>query len=141
MFFVFDLDGTLADLDHRLSHIQGDEKDWDAFFAACERDEPIPEIVAVARALSRSNHIVEIWTGRSDAVRRETENWLGTTGIRYQRLLMRPATDHRPDEVLKAGYLDTCDKPPDLVFEDRARVADMWRSHGIRCAQVAPGLF
>lgn len=38
MFVVFDLDGTLADGDHRLHHITGETKDWRAFFAACGDD-------------------------------------------------------------------------------------------------------
>lgn len=33
--YVFDIDGTLADLTHRLHHIQKQPKDWDAFFDAC----------------------------------------------------------------------------------------------------------
>ena len=31
---VFDLDGTLADVRHRLHHIEGRRRDWDAFFSA-----------------------------------------------------------------------------------------------------------
>ena len=30
---------------------------------------------------------------------------------------------------------------PDLVFEDRDRVVQMWRNEGIQCCQVAPGDF
>lgn len=29
---VFDIDGVLADVRHRLPHVQGRPKDWDAFF-------------------------------------------------------------------------------------------------------------
>ena len=30
---------------------------------------------------------------------------------------------------------------PTLVFDDRDRVVAVWRKHGIRCCQVAPGDF
>jgi hypothetical protein len=36
MFVVFDLDGTLASIEHRRHHL--DRKDWKAFFAACVDD-------------------------------------------------------------------------------------------------------
>ena len=31
---VLDIDGVLADVSHRLGHVQRRPKDWDAFFAA-----------------------------------------------------------------------------------------------------------
>ena len=36
-------------------------------------------------------------------------------------------------------FAETEKDEPIMVFEDRKRVADMWRSKGIRCCQVAPG--
>lgn len=30
---IFDIDGTLANLDHRLRHILKEPKDWDAFYS------------------------------------------------------------------------------------------------------------
>ena len=36
--YIFDLDGTLADCAHRLHHIQKEQKDWKAFFAAVGAD-------------------------------------------------------------------------------------------------------
>ena len=30
---VFDIDGVLADVRHRLRHVEGPRKQWDAFFA------------------------------------------------------------------------------------------------------------
>ena len=36
---VFDIDGVLADVRHRLRHVEQRPKDWDAFFAA-EPDDP-----------------------------------------------------------------------------------------------------
>lgn len=33
---IFDLDGALCDISHRLHHIKNGNKNWDAFFAAGE---------------------------------------------------------------------------------------------------------
>lgn len=78
--YLFDIDGTLADLTHRLHHIQPPlmadghygPKDWDAFFAACKDDKPILHICDLARTLSSYAPIVLV-SGRSDRVRIETE--------------------------------------------------------------------
>ena len=37
--WVFDIDGTLADNEHRMHHLDG-KKEWDAFFAKQHLDEP-----------------------------------------------------------------------------------------------------
>lgn len=141
---IFDIDGTLADITHRLHHINGDgKKDWDAFHAACVEDEPILEIIVVAQALSDiySLHIV---SGRMDTVRAETRRWLLNQRLVFEHLWMRKAGDYRPDYEIKLeilGLIRKCGYNPILAFDDRQQVVDMWRSEGIRCCQVAKGDF
>ena len=150
MRIVFDLDGTLANTDHRLHHIQKDPKDWDAFFDACGNDLPILENRAIFRALRYMGHTLLIWSGRSEGLDREVRNmtikWLRRNGIILPdwRLRMRQYGDHRPDDELKRVWLQEArmnNAAPTLVFEDRKRVVDMWRREGITCHQVAPGDF
>lgn len=148
MFIVFDLDGTLACCKHRVHHIDKEaasEKDWDAFYDACPDDDPLHAALNVMKALIRAGHEVQIWTGRSDRVREETEEWLWQPEHlgRYMQqveLIMRPANDRRPDTELKRKWINDhgC---PDLVFEDRASVVAMWREEEVACFQVAPGEF
>lgn len=40
--YIFDLDGTLADLTHRLHFLENktDKRRWDKFHAACSKDKP-----------------------------------------------------------------------------------------------------
>lgn len=144
MFVVFDLDGTLANAEHRVHHLTGEVKDWRAFYSACDMDEPIAPIVATMTALIGAGHNCEIWTGRSMEVADETMHWLERHGLGGIVVRMRATGDHQPDTTLKGGWLETAlfaDAKPDLVFEDRASVVEMWRSYGIVCAQVAPGQF
>ena len=140
---IFDLDGTLADLTHREHLIQGEQKDWATFFLQCVHDKPIHSTILVNNALYKAGHSIDIWTGRSDMVKVETIVWLAKYGIRYNNLKMRPGLDHTPDNILKQSWL--LETPPyerpHIVFEDRQIVVDMWRSHNIQCAQVAPGAF
>lgn len=139
---IFDLDGTLADVAHRRHLVQGGRRDWPAFFLACVDDRPIEPVIAMHRLLTASGARVEIWSGRSDEVREETEAWLAAhigPGVTVTR--MRREGDTQPDDKLKESWLLEERRRPDLVFDDRDKVVAMWRRHGIRCAQVAPGNF
>jgi len=142
---VFDIDGTLANAEHRLHHLQGGRKNWGAFFAAAGEDPPHDEIVYLNHLLARDPaNVILIVTGRPDSMREQTVEWLARHDIEYRELLLRDASDRRSDVVIKAEILDDISArygKPALVFEDRARVVDMWRENGIRCLQVAPGDF
>ena len=82
---IFDLDGTLADLNHRLHFIKNGKKDWDGFFNACDKDKPIQWVINLC---NKFNDVI-ILSGRSDAVREKTEKWLSDNGVRYSELIMR----------------------------------------------------
>lgn len=142
-FYVFDLDGTLANLTHRRPYVEGEMKDWRGFFAACAHDAPIPPVIELLLRLWNTKTVrVEIWSGRSDEVRAETEAWLAANGISSSLLTrMRKAGDHKPDDVLKREFLADSDARPDIIFDDRKRVVDMWRAEGLTCFQVAEGDF
>jgi len=140
--WVFDIDGTLADCDHRLHHIKKDPKDWRAFFALVSDDAPIPHVVRLANALRMDAGLAFI-SGRSDECRDETRRWLDFH-VGSGPLYMRKAGDYRDDSIIKIELL--CDLQRDgfspiMVFEDRTRVVAAWREIGIPCAQVAPGDF
>jgi len=149
--YIFDLDGTLADGEHRLPYIQGETKRWDEYFAACENDKPIQSVIDIFKAL-RKNHACWIWTGRSNEVEEKTRRWIRShMGVEFgwlsgpESFLMRKQGDHRNDDVLKYEWLADLDPPERKriagVFEDRSRVVKMWRDAGVPCFQVAPGEF
>jgi len=134
-----DLDGTLADLNHRLHYIKptvGQKKDWDAFHKACANDTPYGDMVEIATGLPGELHIL---SGRNEVVREETEAWLRKHGIVYAGLHMRKAKDRRHDTVVKLEMVQQLGFTPDrvlCVFDDRQSVVDMWRENGFRCLQV-----
>jgi phosphoglycolate phosphatase-like HAD superfamily hydrolase len=141
MLVIFDLDGTLALTEHREHFLKREKKDWRGFYAACDKDEPCYPIIRTMLALHSTGADVRIWTGRSAEVSDKTTTWLGECGAGMIPIRMREEGDHRPDTILKEEWLNELDAKPSLVFEDRASVVAMWRSHGIRCCQVAPGDF
>lgn len=155
--YIFDLDGTLANAEHRTHYIRGATKDWRSFFAAAKDDSPLLDTIKTLHALRDGGAEIWVWTGRSDEVREETIEWLrehvgfnASRGLLCQfhapeRFLMRSAGDHRPDDELKFSWLAELEPPErnrlTAVFEDRARVVAMWRKWGVQCFQVAPGDF
>jgi len=143
--YIFDIDGTLADLTHRLHFIQQKPVDWDAFFKACPGDAPIQDVIDVAITLD-INNIIIFSTGRSEAVCEETRYWLGKHGLPWGKLYMRTEGDHREDSIVKSELLDRILRDYDNyhiagVFEDRQQVVDMYRARGLRVYQVAKGDF
>lgn len=138
MFVVFDLDGTIRDPEQRRHLLPN----FNAFEDACENDIPILPVIKILFELNEAGNRVEIWSGCSERVKDKTCHWLNKNGV-YPGLLthMRAVNDYRPDEIIKAEWLNACDPKPDMIFDDRQKVVDMWRANGIVCAQVAPGDF
>lgn len=57
---VFDIDGTLSDASHRLHHVTGGNRNWDAFFTEMAADpvvEPIRDLRATVAACQ--NRVLE----------------------------------------------------------------------------------
>jgi predicted kinase len=136
MFIVFDLDGTLADITHRLHHVRGNNKNYRQFYASVSEDKPKTQVISLLKELSRAGNRIEIWSGRSDESRSDTEDWLMTYGLDGYDLKMRPKGDHQPDVDLKRSWLMQAKRKPDAVFDDRSKVVQLWRDEGILCCQV-----
>jgi FMN phosphatase YigB (HAD superfamily) len=144
LWFVFDLDGTLADVTHRLRYAE--EKDWVSFNMYCIHDTPKEAECYLARMVHSHmpHHRIMIITGRSDDYRPQTEEWLVKHGIPYDELHMRAVGDHRPDTIVK-GELATDAGLPfrniSFVLEDRDKMVAFWRKGGLTCFQNQPGAY
>lgn len=135
---IVDMDGTLADVRHRIHHLEGKKKNWKSFFAHMHKDPPNPEILDMVLRLAHDHQIV-IVSGRPDHYQEVTEDWLRRYSVPYEEIHMRPSGDHRPDHVVKREILDrllSTGKSIDLVIDDRPTVCDMWRSCGLKVHQV-----
>lgn len=136
-YVIVDIDGTIADVRHRLHYIQSRKrKNWPGFFASMDKDTPIENMVEYVRKLA-ADHRILIVTGRPERYRAPTERWLGTHGIPYQELYMRRNGDHRPDYESKAEVLRNFHrKQIVLAIDDRPPVCDMWEKNGVRCMRI-----
>ena len=142
MIVVFDIDGTLAKIDHRLHHIKKKPKDWASFDAEISEDVINEPVVRVYKSLYHAENIVLLASGRNERSRVRTQGWLHKNGIHYDKLYMRPKLDYRCDSIVKKEILDQIIidyGKPDMVFDDRPRVVNMWRENGIFVFDVYQG--
>lgn len=142
---IFDIDGTLADIQHRRAFLEQEKPDWKAFNDKMGDDTPNMPVVALYKTLWDSGQYDVILTsGRSEKDRKITEQWLVWNEIPFGRLEMRQDKDSRPDYIIKQEILDRLrQEGKSILFavDDRQQVVDMWRKNGIACLQCDVGDF
>jgi hypothetical protein len=129
---VFDIDGVLADVRHRLHHVAARPKDWDAFFGAAPLDPPLAEGVGAVAAAHRAGHVVVYLTGRPERCRRATLDWLAAQGLPAGELYMRHDSDRRPARITKVATLRRLSRQfhIDAFVDDDAAVVQAVRAAG-----------
>jgi hypothetical protein len=129
---LIDLDGVVADVRHRLRHLQGRRKNWPAFFAAAKDDDVHPEGVAIVETLRRDHEVIYL-TGRPEHLRADTEHWLAAHGLGGHRLVMRPERDRRPAAVVKVELLRqlAAGRVVGIVVDDDPVVLDAMQRAGV----------
>ena len=143
-YVIFDIDGTLADVEHRRHHVANKPKDWTAFYEAMDDDPPNWPVVALAQALVIADHKLICVSGRPSNYYHRTYAWLTHHRIPCHGLYLREEGDHRPDHVVKReklALIRAVHGEPLFAVDDRQQVVDMWRDEGITCFQCAPGDF
>ena len=164
---IVDIDGTIANTDHRLHFMKGPKKNWPGFFGAMDKDEPNDWCLEIVRSLigaGRYNKII-FCSGRPDNYREITENWLWREcdlvnqeyldeaesddekwgHDTYEHLFMRPFNDSRKDDLIKEIILDfeilARGYKPIFAIDDRTQVVELWRRRGLVCLQCEKGDF
>ena len=163
---IFDLDGTLANIDVRRdkSLKPNGRLDWEIFAAPTsimDWDTPNDTVIKMAQLFKDDGFKIVIFSGRNDRSFFSTKDWLNIHRVPFDLLVMRPdkfksnswpiaegnpaTPDMRfmPDEILKKAMLDIFVDINDvfLVVDDRDKVVKMWRDLGLNTFQVAPGDF
>ena len=133
--YIFDIDGTLA-------HIpEGGRSPYD--YTRVHEDAVDQEVWYLLQLLAETENIV-IMSGREDACRKETEDWLAAQGINYDALHMRAAGDTRRDATVKLELFNQHVRGKfnvHGVVDDRNQVVQMWRDLGLKCFQAQEGAF
>ena len=139
---VCDIDGTVADCEHRKHYLDGEKKDWGGFFSEMSKDEPRFEVYqeAMDTAVANNGELIFV-SARPDNYRAVTEAWLKYYGMDHLHLIMRPAGTKAPDTEVKQKILDKYLKHYNIVkvFDDRPCVIRMWQENGLDVVDVGPG--
>jgi hypothetical protein len=129
---VFDIDGVLADVWHRLHFLQRRPKDWEGFFAAAGDDTVLTEGRDAALLAAQAHEVVYL-TGRPSSLEQVTRKWLADGEFPPGRLLMRRRTDRRPARQVKVEVLRrlAADHDVVMVVDDDASVVAAIHSIGL----------
>lgn len=141
---VADIDGTIANTDHRSHHVRNKPKNWKAFTAGIPHDTVHTDIVELIDLFAEQGYKIILCTGRGEESRDVTVKWFADHNIGYNQLYMRSRNDHRPDTLVKVELLNqirTEHGEPWLWLDDRDGVVAAIRAEGVRVLQVAEGTF
>lgn len=129
---VLDVDGVVADVRHRLHHLERRPPDWSGFFAAAADDPPLAQGLQLAHALVADYELAWL-TGRPDRLRAVTEAWFADQGLPRAQLHMRREGDRRPAAVVKTAMLRRLarDREVAVVVDDDPAVLAAVRAAGL----------
>ena len=126
---IVDIDGTLAHMTGR-SPYDFDRVNEDAVDIA---------VANICQFYYDDGYSVILLSGRDEACRTVTVDWLHTNCIAYSRLFMRSEMDRRQDTVVKKELFDAHIRDlydVEFVIDDRPCVCRQWLDMGLKVLQV-----
>lgn len=145
-YVICDIDGTLADIRHRLHFVkvpEGEKKDWKGFFDAMVDDTPRYDVMGILTGYLNNGYKVVFMSGRPDNYKQQTVQFIENTIPEYVTLIMRNAGDKRPDTEVKKDLLDRYFPDKSIVkavIDDRPSVIRMWQENGLEVIDVGNGV-
>lgn len=136
--YIFDVDGTLADVDPYLHLVRGSNRDYDAFHKASIDALPNMEVVEMLNNAVADNYAILIVTSRKEKYRGLTSMWLAKNNLRSHALFMRADDDNRPDYEAKKDMLDKIIEHWDVLhaIDDNPNVIRLWEDHNIPTTKI-----
>jgi len=143
-FVICDIDGTVANCEHRLHYVNGETKDWKGFFSEMMNDSPIESTISLIEEYQDKGHKIIFVSARSEDYRKETIEWLASKipSIKYLTLIMRGSHDKRPDTEVKQQIFDLYFKDKydiEVIVDDRPSVIRMWKQNNLNVIDVGKG--
>lgn len=145
-FVLCDIDGTLADIKHRLHFAKGEKKDWKSFFDNINQDIPRQDVINQVLEYEQKGHPIIFVTARPEEYRIATEKWIKKAFGEYPpniTTIMRKSGDKRADTEVKSQMFSTYFEnkyPIEVIFDDRPSVIRMWREKGLNVIDVGEGI-
>ena len=136
--YIFDVDGTLANVDPYLHLVRGSNRDYDAFHKASIDALPNIEVVEMLNDAVADKFAVLIVTSRKEKYRGLTSLWLERNNLRSHALFMRADDDNRPDYEAKKDMLDKITEHWEVfhAVDDNPNVIRLWEDNGIPTTKI-----
>ncbi len=132
---ICDIDGTIANNDHRQHFLEG-KKDWEGFFNCADKDRPIKKIIQEVISFHKKDHEIIFVSGRPELYRTLTKKWLEKFFNFKINLYMRRAGDKRNKVLVKQDIfyneLKIKNTRIEIVFENDKDLAEMWTNLGLK---------
>ena len=135
---IYDLDGTLADNNHRSPYD----------FTRISEDKPRHMVIEHLQMMQDAGYKIITCSGREKGENNEFEeatlDWLYKHDIYPNAHFQRAHADSRPDSIVKEEIFKNHIAPyynVKLAVDDREQVVDMYRAIGVECWQVNYGYF
>ena len=136
---IVDIDGTIADNNHRTHLIEGKKKDWEQFFEKMVDDKPIEENIHLIRKSFNQGLNVLIVSGRYERHECLTRLWLDKyLGIDDYLLFLRKDNDKRPSFKVKKEILKQLREKYFIkyAFDDNEKDIKMYTEEGIEAFNI-----
>lgn len=143
--WIFDVDGTLANVDSILYHIvkQHDRPEFKKNFAQFHKDSvncpPRPEVVDMVWEAIDNNKDIIVVTARREEWRAHTAYWLKQkANVPHDALFMRDNHDYRPDYDVKKDILDHIRLfwNVEHAIDDNPKIIKLWEENGIPTTKI-----
>lgn len=153
---VCDVDGTIADINHRVPILYNGEtdrtkfkdyagkKNWKDFFAQMSNDVLRQDVAdKLIKDAEEANASIVFVSARGMEWEKETVEWLDKNlPFKYTTIIMRQQGDRRDDEIVKREIYERFLKHYKIVkvFDDRPRVVRMWKELGLDVEDCGDGI-
>jgi hypothetical protein len=136
--YIFDVDGTLANVDPYLHYVRGSDRDYNAFHEASIGALPNVEVVEMLNNAVSDCHAILVVTSRKEKYRGLTSMWMALNNVRSHALFMRSDEDNRPDYEVKKDILDKINKHWTVLHavDDNPNVIRLWEENGISTTKI-----
>ena len=137
---ICDIDGTLANIDHRIPLVRCPKPDYDTFYERVGQDTVNAWCFNLIHATAQAGFRIVLVSGRPARCLPKTEKWLFENSVHYDELhLVRKDHDYTPDHELKRAWLRSYPDRDKILFwiDDRSRVVDAIRDEGITVLQCS----
>ncbi len=136
--YIFDVDGTLANVDPYIHLVRGPNKNYEAFHEASINALPNFEVVQMLNEAFFDQMHVLVVTSRKEKWRGITSLWMAKNDIGHHALYMRHNDDNRPDYEAKKDMLTEIRKHWNVVhaIDDNPNVIKLWEEYGIPTTKI-----